>query len=340
LLLCALLLSGLAACGPPAPLELQGPAMGTSYTVVVSRLSSGVGRAEVEAVVDEVLRESDRHLSGWNDASELARINSTRSTDWLPISPQLHAVLRESAAVSRASAGAFDVTVGPLVRAWGFGAGAAGNPPEPSQIELDALRAQIGYQRLELREAPPALRKAVPGLTLDLDGIAPGWAVDEIATRIEALGAMDYLVELGGEVKARGRSPARRAWRVAVERPIAGEQRALGVIELNGLGVSTSGDYRDYREVGGRRISHTIDPRDGRPVSHALAAVTVVHASVAAADAWATALMVLGPQEGMALARRQGLAALFVTRGAGTGEFKEAATPGFERLRRKTAARL
>jgi thiamine biosynthesis lipoprotein len=226
------------------------------------------------------------------------------------------------------------------VRAWGFGAGAAADAPVPSPTLLDELRARVGQERLELRDQPPALRKAVPGLTLDLDGIAPGWAVDRIAGRLESLGVTDYLVELGGEVRARGRSPARRPWRVAVERPMAGEQRPLGVIELDALGVSTSGDYRDYREVGGRRISHTIDPRTGRPVDHALAEVTVVHASVAAADAWATALMVLGPEEGMQLARRQGLAALFVTRSATTGQFAESATPQFERLRLRTDARL
>jgi thiamine biosynthesis lipoprotein len=206
---------------------------------------------------------------------------------------------------------------------------------------LDALRATIGHDRLQLREQPPALRKAVPELTLDLDGIAPGWAVDRIAGRLESLGVADYLVELGGEVRARGRSPAGRPWRVAIERPVPGQRRPLGVIELDVPGsVSTSGDYRDYREIGGRRVSHTIDPRTGRPVDHALAAVTVVHVSAAAADAWSTALMVLGPDEGMAVAQRQGLAALFVTRSAATGQFGESATPQFERLRLRTDARL
>jgi thiamine biosynthesis lipoprotein len=334
-----LLLAALASCSR-APLELQGPTMGTTYSVVVSRLPAGVARADVEAAVVEVLREADQHLSGWNSSGELVRINDSRSTDWLPISPQLLEVLREAAAVSRASGGAFDVTVGPLVRAWGFGAGAAEDAPAPSQAVLDALRAKIGQDRLELRARPPALRKAEPELTLDLDGIAPGWAVDRIAVRLESLRVTDYLVELGGEVRARGRSPAGRPWRVAIERPVPGQRRPLGVIELDALGVSTSGDYRDYREIGGRRVSHTIDPRSGRPVQHSLAAVTVVHSSVAAADAWATALMVLGPDEGMALARRQGLAALFITRGPGVGEFKESATPQFERLRRPTDARL
>jgi len=334
-----LLLAALASCGR-TPLELQGPAMGTTYTVAVPRLPQAVARADVESAVDAVLREADQHLSGWNESGELARINDSRTTDWQPISPQLLAVLRESAAVSRASGGAFDVTVGPLVRAWGFGAGAAEDAPAPSQPVLDALRAKIGQDRLELREQPPALRKAVPELTLDLDGVAPGWAVDRIAGRLEAMGVTDYLVELGGEVRARGRSAAGRPWRVAIERPVPGQRRPLGVIELGAQGVSTSGDYREYREIDGRRVSHTIDPRTGRPVEHSLASVVVVHASVAAADAWATALMVLGPEEGMALALQQGLAALFVTRGAVAGQFAESATPQFERLRLPPDARL
>jgi thiamine biosynthesis lipoprotein len=339
LVLSGLLLATLASCCR-APLELRGPAMGTTYTVAVPRLPQAVARADVEAAVSAVLREADQHLSGWNGSSELVRVNDSRTTDWQPISPQLLEVLRESAAVSRASGGAFDVTVGPLVRAWGFGAGAAEDAPAPSQPVLDALRATIGHERLELREQPPALRKAVPVLTLDLDGIAPGWAVDRIAGRLESLGVADYLVELGGEVRARGRSPAGRPWRVAIERPVSGQRRPLALIELDAQGVSTSGDYRDYREIGGRRVSHTIDPRTGRPVEHSLAEVTVVHASVAVADAWATALMVLGPDEGMALARRQGLAALFVTRGATADQFAESATPQFERLRLRTDARL
>ena len=205
LVLGVLLLAALASCSR-APLELQGPAMGTTYTVVVPGLPAGVAPADVEAAIAEVLREADQHLSGWNSSGELVRINDSRSTDWLPISPQLLEVLREAEAVNRASGGAFDVTVGPLVRAWGFGARAIEDAATPSQPDLDALRAQIGQDQLELREQPPALRKAEPELTLDLDGIAPGWAVDRIAVRLESLGVDDYLVELGGEVRTRGRS--------------------------------------------------------------------------------------------------------------------------------------
>ena len=335
------LLALMAACSrDPPPVRLSGPAMGTTYSVVVSALPPGVGRAAVEDAVAAVLSEADRCLSGWNEHSELTRLNGSRSTDWQPVSPALFETVSQARAVSDASGGAFDITVGPLVRAWGFGAGAAAEPAVPSAATIARLLGEVGYTRLELRAEPQALRKTLPGLEIDVDGIAPGWAVDRVAGRFDEFGIQDYLVELGGEVRARGTSPGGRPWRVAVETPLAGERRAQAVIELDGTGVSTSGDYRDFREIDGRRISHTIDPRTGLPVSHGLASVTVVHASVAAADAWATALMVLGPEEGLTLARREGLAALFIVRAPGPGRFVESETPGFARLRLPQPARL
>jgi thiamine biosynthesis lipoprotein len=314
--------------------------MGTTYSVSIPRLPDGTDRAAVEAVIADSLREADEHLSGWNDRSELVRFNDSSSTDWQPASPVLFESVDQAQAISRATDGTFDITVGPLVRAWGFGARANAGPSAPAPEILAQLRANVGYEKLELRPSPPALRKSTPGLEIDLDGIAPGWAVDRIAARFEALGLRDYLVELGGEVRAKGTNAEGRRWRVAVETPQAGERQAYAVIELDGVGVSTSGDYRDYREVDGRRISHTIDPRSGAPVEHGLASVTVVRESVAEADAWATALMVLGPEEGMALARRERLAALFIRRGGQPGTFVADESPEFARLRVPPGARL
>jgi thiamine biosynthesis lipoprotein len=339
--LAAALLALPAGCSrAPASLQLDGPTMGTTYSVNIPRLPEGTDRAAVEAVIADVLREADEHLSGWNDRSELVRFNDSSSTDWHPVSPVLFESVAQAQSVSRATNGTFDITVGPLVRAWGFGARANAGQSAPAPETLEQLRANVGYEKLELRPSRPALRKSTPGLEIDLDGIAPGWAVDRIATRFEALGLRDYLVELGGEVRAKGTNAEGRRWRVAVETPRAGERQAYAVIELDGVGVSTSGDYRDYREVDGRRISHTIDPRSGAPVEHGLASVTVVRESVAEADAWATALMVLGPEEGMALARRERLAALFIRRGQQPDSFVADETPEFARLRVPPGARL
>jgi thiamine biosynthesis lipoprotein len=204
----------------------------------------------------------------------------------------------------------------------------------PDAADLAALRADVGYEKLEVATDRRALRKTRPALQLDVSGVAPGHAVDQIADRLDALGLRDYLVELGGEVRAHGDSPAGRPWRIAVEAPLAGERRPFALVELDGLGASTSGDYRDFRVVDGHRLSHTIDPRTGTPVAHRLASVCVVHASAAYADAYATALMVLGPEEGLMLARRLGLAALFIVRVGDDGRLEERTTPGFERLRR------
>lgn len=330
-----------AGCGrPPQPLQLTGPAMGTTYSIGITRLPDGIDRPAIEDAIASVLRDADRHLSAWNEQGEIARFNAQAGPDWWPVSPLLLETVAQAQVVSRASGGAFDITVRPLVRAWGFGAGARREGKAPSPQEIDRLRGSVGYDKLESRSAPPALRKRAAAVEIDVDGIAPGWAVDRIAAGFEALGILDYIVELGGEVRARGVNPGGRRWRVAIETPGTPERQAYAVIELDGLGVSTSGDYRDYREVDGRRISHTIDPRSGAPVGHGLASVTVVHEFAAAADAWATALMVLGPEEGMAMARRERLAALFIQRGPRAGTFVASATPEFDRLRVRGAARL
>jgi thiamine biosynthesis lipoprotein len=333
--ICLAAVTAVAGCSPDrSPLRIAGQAMGTTYHVTITRLPDSIDRAAIEAAIEAVLQDVDRHLSGWNAQSELVQFNAAPAAEWIPCSAALLDAVEQAQAVSEASGGAFDVTVGPLVRAWGFGAGGGRSVTPPDAVEIARLQARVGFAKLQLRGAPPALRKAVADLEIDLDGMAPGWAVDRIGEGFDRLGIDDYLIELGGEVRARGQSPERRPWRVAVEAPLDGERRVQAVIELAGAGVSTSGDYRDFREFAGRRISHTIDPRSGEPVAHGLASVTVVHPSVAAADAWATALMVLGPVEGLALARSLELAALFIERGTESGQFTESETLQFARLRR------
>jgi len=322
-------------CVPqPSSDHIAGGTMGTTYDVTVTNSPDGIRRSDLESTIDAALADINRHLSTYDPSSEISRFNLNPSTDWIPVSAVLLDAVMQSAQVSLATDSAFDITVGPIVKAWGFGSAAdvAAEPPGNEQIER--LRAAVGHDKLEVRIDPPALRKIVPAVQIDVDGIAPGIAVDRIAERFEALWFRDYLVELGGEVRARGLSPSGRGWRVAVEAPVAGERRPHALLELDGFAVSTSGDYRDYRETAGRRVSHTIDPRTAAPVTHRLTSVTVVHASAAMADAYSTALMVLGPDEGMAAARRLGLAALFIERPQGEGPFIESQTPGFARFRR------
>lgn len=325
----------LAACArPPSPETFRGDTMGTTYSVQVAQLPDGVSRGELRSAIDAVLEETNRVFSTYDPDSETSRFNAREDTSPVAVSAQLGSLVAISGEIGAATDGAFDITVAPLVRAWGFGAGSAVEVASPHSGDLAALRASVGRDKLLLVDGGRALQKLVPTLQLDFDGIAPGYAVDGIADRIEALGVRDYLVEIGGEVRARGQSPAGRAWRVAVEVPLAGERKPYTLVELDGLAVSTSGDYRDFRIVDGQRVSHTIDPRTGAPVTHGLASVCVVHPSAAHADAYATALMVLGPEEGLAIAVRLGLAALFVERTGDGRKFTERSTPAFERLRR------
>lgn len=308
--------------------------MGTTYSVTVATRPESVRREAIQSVIDGVLDEVNRSLSNYDPRSEISRFNANATTEPVVVSPMLRAIAVIAGEVSAATGGAFDITVGPLVQAWGFGAESPAAQVAPSPGDIDRTRAEVGFDRLELGSDGRSLRKTIPGLQLDVNGIAPGYAVDRIAERLDALGVHDYLVELGGEVRAHGRSPRGRPWRVAVEAPLSGERRPYALVELDGLAVSTSGDYRDFREVSGRRFSHTIDPRSGTPVTHGLASVSVVQPSAACADAYSTALMVLGPDAGMELAGRLGLAALFIERNAGGSGFKERSTPAFERLRR------
>jgi len=332
LMVVPLLLAALAACAPE-PARYVGETMGTTYHATVTRLPPGVDRAIVQNAIDEVLSDVDRHLSTWNPDSELARFNAGPAGEWVSVSRELFDAVSEAQQLSAMSGGAFDATVGPVVRAWGFGAARESREAAPDPAELQRLAASVGYQHLELRSDPPALRKESDEMQLDLDGFVPGLAVDQVAAKLEALGIGDYMFELGGEIRARGRGPAGGPWRIAIEAPLPGERRPLEVIEVDNLGVSTSGDYRDFRVENGRRISHTIDPRTLAPVSHRLTSVTVVHPSAGMADGLATVMMVLGREEGEPLANRLGLAVLFIERRE-DGTLVRTETEAFSRLRR------
>jgi thiamine biosynthesis lipoprotein len=308
------LLLTVTACSPPeSVVELRGAAMGTTWSVALAGPVDPDDAARAEQAIQRTLIDVDRSLSAWNAGSELAALNDDRGIDWRPLSVPLYTVLDAARVVNRRTAGAFDVTVAPLVALWGFGANASMDPT-PSVAQIENARAIVGPEMLELRASPRAARKRVPEVRLDLDAIAPGYAVDRISDELAALGLGDHVVEIGGEVRCRGHAPGGRPWRIAVERPQAGPRTVQTIVALDDLGISSSGDYRDHRLLDGKRISHTIDPRSGRPVAHGLASVSVVHESVMMADAYATALMVLGPEEGYDLAERLELPALFVVR--------------------------
>ncbi len=312
-------------------LALHGSTMGTSYSVQLVAPPAELDRNALAEQIDARLADIDGLMSTYQASSELSRFNNSRTTDWFPVSPELVAVIEAARAVSEASAGAFDVSVGPLVNLWGFGPAPSADDI-PTADEIQTALARVGWRQLEVQAQPPALRKSRPDLYVDLSAIAKGYAVDQLAGLIEAQGLIDYLVEIGGELRGRGVNGRGAPWRIAIERPDASQRAVFQVVALRDLGMATSGGYRNFVEIDGQRYSHTIDPASGRPVSHRLASVTVLADECMQADAWATALLVLGPERGLALAEQRGLAALFIehAREASAGEaFVTQATAAF-----------
>ena len=314
--------------------------MGTTFRVtVVAPTLSGAQEAAVARAIEGELALVDRLMSNYRPDSEITAFNEHASTAPFPLSPPFVEVLEIAQEVSALSDGAFDVTIPPLLEAWGFGPRGAPNAPPPSDEVLAALAARVGWQKLRLDPAAGTLAKADPSVVLDLSAIAPGYAADRIARALEAADLPRYYVDVGGEIRARGANPAGQPWRVGIERPAITRDAPPSlqeVVHLDDGALATSGDYRSYREVEGRRISHTIDPRTRAPIRHALASVTVVHRDAAHADALATALNVLGPDAGMERARRHGLAVLMIVR-AGDG-FEVRTSPAFDALRRPDAS--
>jgi thiamine biosynthesis lipoprotein len=303
--------------------------MGTTYSVkVVADALDGEERQRIAAVIEETLAEVNRLMSTYDPDSELSRLNRHRSSEPFPVSPPTLEVLRVAQSVSELSGGAFDVTVGPLVAAWGFGAdGREVSRPTPG--ELEQLRERVGYELVSIDVASSSVSKANPDTVCDLSAVAKGYAVDRVAAALLALGFANFLVEVGGEVKVRGENEAGAPWRLGIEAPDQAPHRVQRAIELRDAAMATSGDYRSFYLQDGARVSHIIDPRSGRPIDHNLAAVSVIHEDAVYADALATALLVLGPEAGYALAEREGLAAYFIVREADAA-LRSFGSPAFE----------
>jgi thiamine biosynthesis lipoprotein len=305
--------------------------MGTRYTVrVVTPPVGEDGRESIRVAIEEELDLANRLLSTWDSTSEISRLNAHPSTEPFAVSPETIALLEIARRAGKLSEGAFDVTVGPLVAAWGFGP--TGLPEQlPSAETLAELRTRVGPDRLVVDADGGSVTKLRPDVACDLSALAPGWTADRIAAALQALGHHHFIVDIGGEVVARGRRIDGNRWRVAVESPGRDRDHLL-VLELEDRAVATSGDYRNaYVDESGRRRSHLIDPRTGEPVAHELTSVTVVHRDGVWADALATAMLVMGPEPAWMLATRERLAVRLVARVEG-GTYSAATTPWFEDL--------
>ncbi|MQX54290.1 FAD:protein FMN transferase [Alcanivorax sediminis] len=304
---------------------LSGPTMGTTWSVKYTGTpdeSIDSLKADIEAALEQVNAE----MSTYRADSVLSQFNQAAAGTLVDLPADTQKVLKAAFSLSEMTGGAYDVTVGPLVNLWGFGPESDRFEP-PQADEIEAARRRVGWQSL-LLDGPRLLQ---PGeVYVDLSSIAKGFAVDKVAELMDKHGLKSWLVEVGGELRARGTKPYGQPWRIAVERPIPGVREVEQVVALKDMAVATSGDYRNFFESDGKLYSHTIDPRTGYPVQHALASVSVLHKSAMMADGLATAMTVLGPKEGMAFAKANELAVFFIVR---TDEgVKELSTPAFDAI--------
>ena len=305
-------LSILAACSQPEDWMIQGSAMGTSYTIRISHPPADLSQDELATMLAAEIERVEALMSTYRPESELSQFNRSDSTDWVHVSDDTAIVVEAAQEISRKTNGAFDITVGPLVDIWGFGPRMDVNG-RPSDEEIAQALSHVGYQKLEVRHEPPALRKSDPLLHVDLSAIAKGYGVDQAAQVLIDQGIEDYMVEIGGDLKAAGYNHEGNPWRIAVERPIPGDRALLEVVAVEDMAIATSGDYRNFFMQDSVLYSHTLDSRTGRPVTHKIASVSVRARSAMLADGWATALLAMG-EKGLEIAAEQEIAALMVER--------------------------
>ena len=311
--------------------QFGGGTMGTTYNVKVVDEREQASSELLALEIGELLRHLDRDLmSTYSEDSELSEINKAAVGENLSISREMADVLNLALEINTLTDGAFDVTVGPLVNRWGFGPERRRSDRIPSQAEIDALLSRVGSQYLELDTDALTLRKNAD-VYIDLSGIAKGYAVDQLAHYLDGRGFGSYFIEVGGELRIRGYKPGDESWVPAIEKPVDTAPQVHNIFYTRGqpLAVAGSGDYRNYFDQDGVHYSHEIDPLNGRPVTHNLAATYVIDAEAARADALATAFMVMGTDRAFALAERIGLAAYFISKRPDGAGFDDRYTRAF-----------
>ena len=293
---------------------LEGKTMGTFWRASIPGIDAKRS-AELKEKIQTQLDADDQLLSTYKKDSALMRFNDSQSLSPWPVSEAMADIVTTSLRIGAKTDGAMDITVGPLVNLWGFG-------PEqqpvqiPSQEQIDAMKAKTGLQHLTVinQSHQQYLQKDLPDLYVDLSTVGEGYAADHLARLMEQEGISRYLVSVGGALNSRGMNGEGLPWRVAIQKPTDKENAVQAVVDINGHGISTSGSYRNYYELDGKRLSHVIDPQTGRPIEHNLVSVTVIAPTALEADAWDTGLMVLGPEKAKEVVRREGLAVYMITK--------------------------
>ncbi|WP_247743871.1 FAD:protein FMN transferase [Shimia sp. R9_3] len=310
-----------------ADILLSGQTMGTSYSIVGVN-SPGIAEAELKDAINETLLDVDIKMSNWNSASEVSTINAHSLKTPLPLSRDMTSLLEAAHHVHAASEGQFDITLGPLIDLWGFG---AARPPGiiPADAEITAAMRSVGQKEM-LQVKDGQLYKGHPDAAMYLSAIGKGFGVDRLGDTLAQFGLTNYMVEIGGDIVTSGTNAQGQPWQIAIETPDALARSIHQVVGVADLGMATSGDYRNYFEKDGVRYSHIIDRNTGRPVTHATASVTVLAENAMLADAWATALLALGQERGLDVAEKHKIASLFIERSAKTDHVTFNATPSTE----------
>jgi thiamine biosynthesis lipoprotein len=309
--------------------SLHGASMGTTWSARVAGTGIDGRQVTLQAALQAELDAIVAQMSHWEDDSLLSRYNRAPAGTWIDLPPQFFDVIDYALWAHDASGGAYDPAAGALVALWGFGPKRRYDHARFYAPDAAAIaRVQAGRARPTLDRASRRLLQP-GGAVLDLSSVAKGYAVDRLALCLEGRGLRHYLVEVGGELRGAGLKPDGQPWWVEVESVPDGAGTGQAVVALHGLSIATSGDYRQFFNVDQRRVSHTLDPRTGRPAC-GVAAVTVLAPTCMAADALSTVLNVLGPVDGLAFAERRALAARFLVRRAGSLE--EVVSPAWEAL--------
>lgn len=305
-----------------------GRTMGTSYSVKMVAPPPGIDADTLAREVDGLLATVNQQMSTYLADSELSRFNNAPAGRWIPVSEDTLSVVTQSQRLHALTDGAFDPTVGPVVDLWGFGPD-GGHHEVPPDDRIRTAHAVVGLDKVESKSGTAtALLKNTQGVRLDFSGAAKGYGVDKVAAHLTQAGVMNYLVEVGGELRSHGHGPAGGDWRIGVEKPSQAADEIQHVIHLrDGEALATSGNYRIYFEHDGQRYSHIVNPRTGRPVTHNLASVSVVAPTTLEADALSTSLLVLGPEAGMAFATANNIQAFFIS--GQEGHFYPTASPAF-----------
>jgi len=307
--LCALTL----ACSKTPELsKIEGYAQGTTYHLTFALPADSTAEvATIEQAVNDEFARMDKALSNYRDDSNIEQFNAQKTTDVLAADAELVALIEEARKVHRASNGCYDLTIKPLFDLWGFKKDVFS---PPSDADLAQTMAVIGLDNLKTVD-PTHLRKEIPNLRIDISSIGQGYAVGQIVKVLEQFGVQNYLVEIGGELQTKGKKPDGESWRIALEKPLPNERKMHKLVSFDSgapMSLMASGTYRHYFDSNGKRYSHILDARIGKPIEHTTVSVAVLHPNPTIADAWSTALLCLGSGEGLAVANDNNIAALFI----------------------------